>query len=268
MNAEETPEEQEVGVYRPEVGVYEEDTPLSPINSIEEVPVQKRTLLDMFRDGHNHLTLTTIATEAIEERIMNISVKEGLRTRGAEAEKAILKELSQMIEKKVWRSVLVSSLSGTDRSRIIRSQMFLKEKFLPTGEFEKLKARLVAGGDQQDKNLYEDLSSPTVSTSVVLTVLTIAAHERRNISVVDITGAYLNAEIGREVTVNMRLDRVISGLITRLRPEYSTYLDQRGSIVVRLQRALYGCVESAALWHDHLSATLGELGYSRNKHEW
>ena len=25
---------------------------------------------------------------------------------------------------------------------------------------------------------------------------------------------------------------------------------------------------SAALWHDHLSATLGELGYSRNKHGW
>ena len=65
----------------------------------------------------------------------------------------------------------------------------------------------------------------------------------------------------------MRVDRVISGLITRLRPEYSTYLDHRGSIVVRLQRALYGCVESAALWHDHLSATLGELGYIRNKHE-
>ena len=67
--------------------------------------------------------------------------------------------------------------------------MFLKEKFLPTGEFEKLKARLVAGGDQQDKNLYDDLSSATVSTSAVLTVLAIAAHERRAVSVVAITGA-------------------------------------------------------------------------------
>ena len=141
--------------------------------------------------------------------------------------------------------------------------MFLKEKILPTGEFEKFKARLVAGGDQQDMNLYEDLSSPTVSTSAVLTVLAIAAHERRAVSVVDITGAYLNAEIGREVTVHMRQDRVISSLITGICPKYSAYLDHRGSIVVRLQRALYGCVESAALWHDHLSATLGELGYIR-----
>ena len=67
-----------------------------------------------------------------------------------------------MVDKRVWRPELVASLSNINRSRIIRSQMFLKEKFLPTGEFEKLKARLVAKGDQQDKNLYEDLSSPTV----------------------------------------------------------------------------------------------------------
>jgi hypothetical protein len=40
---------------------------------------------------------------------------------------------------------------------------FLEEKFLPTGEFKKLKARLVAGGNQKDKELYEDLSATTSS---------------------------------------------------------------------------------------------------------
>ena len=45
-----------------------------------------------------------------------------------------LKEPSKMIDKKVWRPALRNS----DRSRIIRSQMFLKKKFLPQGEFEKL----------------------------------------------------------------------------------------------------------------------------------
>ena len=37
--------------------------------------------------------------------------------------------------------------------------MFLKEKYLPTEGFEKLKARLVAGGNMQNKDLYEDLSA-------------------------------------------------------------------------------------------------------------
>ena len=261
-----------------EVGVTEEsraDEEQPTEHTTEPVQLERRTLFDMFRDGRNHLTLTTSAVDSIEEeiggdnreRIMNISVREALKTRGAAAEIAILKELSQMVDKKVWRPVHTSSLSGTDRSMIIRSQMFLKERFLPTGQFEKLKARLVAGRDQQDKTLYEDLSSPTVSSSVVMTLLSVAAHEKMSVTVVDITGAYLNAEMGREVTVHMRLDRVISELITRLQPEYAEYLDHRGSIVVRLQRALYGCVESAALWHEHLSVTLVEIGYERNKHE-
>ena len=62
-----------------------------------------------------------------------------------------------------------------DRKCIIRSQVFLKEKYLPMGKFEKLKARLVAGGDQPGGN--DDLSSPTVSSSAVMTVFAVAAHD-------------------------------------------------------------------------------------------
>jgi hypothetical protein len=42
--------------------------------------------------------------------------------------------------------------------------MFLKEKYLASGEFEKLKTRLVAGGDQQDKDMYDDLCHNNDST--------------------------------------------------------------------------------------------------------
>jgi hypothetical protein len=69
--------------------------------------------------------------------------------------------------------------------------MFLKEKYLASGEFEKLKTRLVAGGDQQDKDMYDDLSAPTVSTHAVFTLLSIAAHEARKVAVVDIGGALI-----------------------------------------------------------------------------
>jgi hypothetical protein len=61
------------------------------------------------------------------------------------------------------------------------------------GKSDKLNARLVAGGNQQDKTLYDDLSAPTVSTSAVLTVLSVAAHEHRKAAVVDIGVAFLNA---------------------------------------------------------------------------
>ena len=249
-NVEWTLEEPEMGVSgeADEPG-DENESERTEERTVEPEQIQRRSVLDMFRNGTDHTQLTVRASEADEkfggelgDHVMNITVKHALRTRGAEAEKVIMMELSQMIEKRVWRPVTVSSLSSMERNRIIRSQMFLKEKFLPTGEFEKLKARLVAGGDQQDKALYDDLSSPTVSTSAVLSVLSIAAHEKRYVSVVDITGAYLNAEIGKEVTVHMRLDQLISGLMTKLCPEYLRYLDHKGCIVVKLQRALYGCV--------------------------
>ena len=37
-----------------------------------------------------------------------------------------------------------------------------------------------------------------------------------------------------------------------------------GGIVVRLKKALYGCVESAGLWYAILRATMSSLGYVRN----
>jgi hypothetical protein len=36
---------------------------------------------------------------------------------------------------------------------------------------------------------------------------------------------------------------------------------------VRLDKALYGCVESAALWYDNLSQSMQNLGYECNKFE-
>jgi hypothetical protein len=81
-----------------------------------------------------------------------------------------------------------------------------------------LKARLVVGGDQQDKDLFDDLSVPTVSTSSVFTILSIATHEGRKASAVGIGGAFLSAEMKTGVLVHMRLDWTTSDLLVRLQP--------------------------------------------------
>ena len=225
----------------------------------EIVPPLRRNLLNYYQPGD-----TVVLAE---DYVMNITVKEALKSRGAEAERVILIELAQMKDKKVWTPVHMSVLSSTEKHGIIRSQMFLKEKYLPNGDFEKLKARLVAGGNQQDKDLYDDLSSPTVSTSVVMTVFSIAAYEKRNAVVVDIGGAYLNADMNTGTLVYMRLDATMSRMMMKLDPGYEQFVDNKGCIVVRLDKALYGCVESAALWYENLSDTLGELGYVKNEYE-
>jgi Reverse transcriptase (RNA-dependent DNA polymerase) len=92
---------------------------------------------------------------------------------------------------------LVQVYTKKQRSAIIRSSMFLKDKYLASGAFERFKARLVAGGNQQDKRLCEDLSSPTVATSSVLAIAAIAAAESRKVIAIDIGGAFLNADMAR-----------------------------------------------------------------------
>jgi hypothetical protein len=69
------------------------------------------------------------------------------------------KALQQMIDKKVWTSLIVSDLTAEERKSIIPSSIFLKEKFKPSGNFDKLKARLVAGGHRQDKLIYQEIIS-------------------------------------------------------------------------------------------------------------
>ena len=226
---------------------------------------KRRDLLNYFHTGNENIL--NKEQDADEYRALQISVKEALRTRGVVGERVILKELQQMLTKGVWSPVDRRTLSADEKCRVIRSSMFIKEKFLPTGEFEKLKARLVAGGDQQDKNLYDDLSAPTVSTCSVLTVLTIAAHEGRFTAVLDIGGAFLNANMTTGITVHMSLDATLSGLLIQLDKSYQKYMDPKGRIVVKLNKALYGCVESASLWYEDLRATMKSLGYERNPHD-
>jgi hypothetical protein len=194
---------------------------------------------------------------------LNTSVRAALRDRGVEALPVILAELQQMIDKNVWHAVYSADLSEAERLAIIRSSMFLKDKYLASGEFDKYKARLVAGGDQQDKDLYEDISSPTAMTTSVLTVAAIAAAEFRRVMTIDIGGAYLNAKMRGGIKVHMRLDKIMSMLLCQLDGSYKPFLRKDGTLIVELDRALYGCLEAAKLWYDDLREKL--LGWEFNE---
>ena len=187
-------------------------------------------------------------------------LRNAIRLQGDEAKSVIVSELKQTLDKRVWASAIAGKLSAMQRATTIRSSMFLKQKNNPDGSIHKLKGRLVAGGDQQDKSLYEDLSSPTVSTSAVFTLLAVAAYEERRVAVIDISGAYLNADMSLEVPVHMRLDCTMTDLILDIDPKYSKYTDARGGVTVHLEEALYGCVKSSGLWYENMYATMLGLG--------
>jgi len=192
----------------------------------------------------------------------NISIKKALDLYKGSAVKSIVDELYQMVQKCVWKPVYKKQMTKKQLKKRLRSFMFLKEKFLPTGDFERLKARLVAGGHMQDRTVYDTVSSPTVSLTSIFMIAAIAARERRKVRVIDFVGAYLNAYLKEEVL--MVLDPICSAILMKVDPTYEAYLDENGSITVKLIKALYGCIESALLWYEHLSNSLLEIGFKQN----
>jgi hypothetical protein len=77
----------------------------------------------------------------------HIKVNDALNRLGRPAMKAIVAELQNMLKYKVFHVVDSKKLSFKQLKKIIRSSLFLKEKFLPTGEFEKIKARFEIPAD-------------------------------------------------------------------------------------------------------------------------
>jgi hypothetical protein len=58
------------------------------------------------------------------------------------------------------------------------------------------------------------------------------------------------------IKVHMRLDKVMTTLLQRIDPTYTDYVEVGGTVIVELDKALYGCVEAAGLWYEDLRKTI------------
>jgi hypothetical protein len=148
--------------------------------------------------------------------------------------------------------------------------LFFKEKYKPDGLFDKLKARLVAGGNRQDRSIYSesDTSSPTVATEAVMMIAAIAARERRHVVTIDIGGAFLRGKFkdGSDPVV-MRLEKELADTLCAIDPGYEAYVRPDGSMYVKLTRPLYGLIEAAKLWFEEISSTLKREGFVQNQYD-
>jgi len=199
-------------------------------------------------------------------RVFNLTAQKAKEMYGAQkVTDSMLAEITQQVQMDVWEVCKKKHLSLDAIKRIIPCSLFLKEKLLPDGSFDKLKARLVAGGHRQDTSLYDDVSSPTVNLTTLYTILAITAYEGHNLTAIDIKGAYLNASL-KTVEVHMRIPPYLARLFIPVYMQLQNrdiieYLEKDGSLIVKIKKALYGLVESARLWYDHLCATLLSIGY-------
>jgi hypothetical protein len=146
-----------------------------------------------------------------------------------------------------------------------------QEDFTPQEKLVTMRARAMesALAFAQDKDLYDYLSSPTVSTTSVVTVTAIAAKEARTVLSIDIGGGLLDADISRTgVPVHTRHYKTVTGIITKLDPSYGKFVCQDGPVALRLDRALYGTVEAASPSYEHIPGELTGCGFDANQYKW
>jgi hypothetical protein len=219
--------------------------------------------------GHGYNTRRIVRDYRNIHKVYNITVKKALQEHPHQAREAIKVELEQLVKKDCFEPVTSSTLSEDRRRKLIRSFMFLKIKNTPQGDFEKMKARLVANGAQQSMTNEQQLanSSPTAGLTSLLIVAAIAAKEKRHVVTVDVKSAYINARMPEDDIVDIVIEPSIATELVSIAPQFASSLRRDGSLVVKLKGALYGTQQAAKLWYLDISKYLLSLGFVPNERE-
>ena len=195
-----------------------------------------------------------------------MSLKAGLRTFGDDGMRAVEKEMRQLHGRDAMKPVHKNCLTIEQQREALAYLMFLKRK-----RCGKIKGRGCADGRKQRAYITkEDSTAPTVSTEAVFLTAVIDAMEGRNVVVLDVPGAFMQAEIDEMVHV-----RFTGAMVTLLLEiDYEMYKDyvivEKGERVMYMEllKALYGTLRAACLFWQKLSKQLiDEWGFTPNKYD-
>ena len=241
------------------------DAGLTPAKIIGTQRVAVNTMVRKFLEEKKSHTCRVSTVEVIA---LHMYAQEAKKRHGDRAVESAEAELREILERGVLSPLTVAQVRilRKAKKKFIKSFLFFKEKLDRKGELAKLKARLVAMDNSYESSLHPDKDSPTVRLESVFAVLAIAAAEGRRCIGLDVGNAYLEADMtGEEVVVE--IDSWVARRLVRLRPELQTYVGEDGKLYARLDKALYGCVQSAKLWYKHLRGVLERLGFVVNPYD-
>ena len=129
--------------------------------------------------------------------------------------------------------------------------MDLKLKFNALGEILKFKARLVALGNLEWASL-RDTYAPTVNAKTINLLLALGAQEKMILYGLDITGAFITADIDDDVYIQL--------------PDGIAPKDADGNNQIwKLNKTLHGLNRAPKAFYDDLSKHLLAIGYNRRQ---
>ena len=165
--------------------------------------VEFRNVMNRYFE-HGLIVIKKKNTNIEIHNIMHISYMKAVKLFGEKATDAsLMKEAATMLEMKVWIPAIWNDLTDIEKSfQTLNSFTFYKDKWYPDETFEKLKARSVVNGSEQE-------AGEGPSTTSALTVAAIA--ENRFVSKIDVPVAFLNAGIDRllYLIIDKQLERIV-----------------------------------------------------------
>jgi hypothetical protein len=200
-----------------------------------------------------------------------MSAKQGIKKYGRNAELQLLAEFRQLLEYKTFHGRKASELTKEQKQKAARMINLIEEKINRGHTLENpvLRGRSCYNGKVQ-RGLYtkEETASPTLSQDGFYLSSLKDVAEERDIAITDVKGAYLNANmkdvvimkiVGREVELFIELDPSLQ--------EFVVIVNGQKVLYVQLDKALYGCVQSALLWYELYSETLKNMGFVINPYD-
>jgi hypothetical protein len=176
--------------------------------------------------------------------------KAGLKKFGKVGKTAAITKLTQLHTYKTYHPVHAKLLSPEEQKQALLSLMNIVEK-----RDGRVRAQAVADGSKectQPGYKKEDGASPTVATNSIMITATIHAHEQRNVTTIDIPGAFLHAYNDKETF--MLLKGHLAELMVQVGPQlYRKFViydkNNQALLYVKLSKAIYGLLKSALLFY-------------------
>ena len=227
--------------------------------------------LNLISEDMDHPVAFTMLMDHDSDEILTflteqMTAKRGLKQFGAAGADAIMKELKQIVYRKVMEGRKSGELTTAQKKAALKYLMFLKQK-----RCGKIKGRGCADGRKQ--RLYktkEETTSPTITTEALFLTCLVDAIENRYVATCDVPGAFMHSDIDEQV--HLKLEGEIAELLVKVDPTYAEYVSkEKGKTVIyaELSKALYGTLQAALLFWKNLSTYLiNDQGFQVNPYDW
>jgi hypothetical protein len=233
------------------------NTVVNQLNDTTEVTgsILQELFIDSISDPHHNLNIIT--------NLVQMSYKKMHKKRPDLTKVAGTAEMQTVSDRKIIQGVHRSEIP--DQSKVLYIMTKYAEKF-KLGEFDKVKARLLLGGNElwDDYQLrWDEISSRTIALASLYTLIAIMAHEQMDVLTMDFKNAFLYGLLPTADQCYARIPKEESVLLMEIdeekwRPYYNK---EQQCIFVKVVGSLYGHPAAAKIWYDYLKMQLAKIGF-------